>query len=73
MISYNQQHETTSMKKYILGEHLATWHRWKSANMAFDFKKLHWEKSKKRYVIGYGAITNHFGNGEPYKKDDWQQ
>jgi hypothetical protein len=38
--------------------------------MAFDFKKLHWEKSKKRYVIGYGAITNHFGNGEPYKKDD---
>jgi hypothetical protein len=24
MISYNQQHETTSMKKYILGEHLAT-------------------------------------------------
>jgi hypothetical protein len=31
------------------------------------------EKSKKRSIIGYGAIINHFGNGNPYKKDDAQQ
>jgi len=61
------------MNKHILGEHLATWHRWKSVNVAFDVKKLHWEKSIKRYFIVYRAITNHFGNGNSYKnykKDD---
>jgi hypothetical protein len=61
------------MNKHILGEHLATWHKWKSANVAFDSKKLHQEKSKSRYFIGYGAITNHFGNGKSYKKDDARQ
>jgi len=48
---------------------IAAWHRWKSVNVAFDLEKLHREKSKKRYLILYGAITNHFGNGNSYKKD----
>jgi hypothetical protein len=38
--------------------------------VAFNLKELHWEKSKNRFTIGYGAIINHFGNGNPYKKDD---
>jgi hypothetical protein len=33
---------------------------------------LHHEKFKK-FIIGYGAITNHFGNGNPYTKNDAQQ
>ncbi len=41
--------------------------------MAFDLEELHNEKSKKRFVIGYAAITNHFGNGNPYKKDNAQK
>ncbi len=41
--------------------------------MAFDLEELHKEKCKKRFVIGYGAITYYFGNGNPYKKDDAQQ
>jgi hypothetical protein len=45
------------MKKYILGEHLATWHKWKCANVAFDLKELRQKKSKKRSIIGDGAIT----------------
>jgi hypothetical protein len=32
-----------------------------------------WEKSKKRYVVGYGVITDHFQSITPYKKDDVQQ
>jgi hypothetical protein len=32
-----------------------------------------WEKSKKMYVVGYGAITDHFQSITPYKKDDVQQ
>jgi hypothetical protein len=31
------------------------------------------KKSKKRLDIGYRAITKHFGNANPYKKDDAQQ
>jgi len=41
--------------------------------VAFDLEELHKEKSKKRFVIGYGAITYYFGNGNPYKKNDAQQ
>jgi hypothetical protein len=33
MISYNQQHGTTFMKKHILAEHPIAWHRWKIANL----------------------------------------
>jgi hypothetical protein len=29
------------MNKHISGEHLATWHKWNSANVAFDSEKLH--------------------------------
>jgi hypothetical protein len=57
------------MKKQILDEHLAAWHKWKSVNVAFDLEELHFKKSKKIFVIDYGAITYHFGNGNPYKKD----
>jgi hypothetical protein len=32
-----------------------------------------WEKSKHRYVVGYGAITDHFGSTTPYKKEDLGQ
>jgi len=60
------------MKKHVLGEHLVVWCKWKSANVAFDLE-LHWEKSKKRFVISYVAIIDHFGNGNPYKKYDAQQ
>jgi hypothetical protein len=41
--------------------------------MAFDLKELRQKKSKKRSIIGYGAITYYFGNGNPYKKDDAQE
>jgi hypothetical protein len=41
--------------------------------ICFWFKELHWDKFEKRYVIGYGAIIDHFGNGNLYKKDDAQQ
>jgi hypothetical protein len=61
------------MNKYILDEHPVVWCTWKSANMTFDSKELHQEKSKKWFFIGYEAIINQFGNGNPYKKDDAQQ
>jgi hypothetical protein len=34
---------------------------------------LHHEKFLKNSIIGYGAITNHFGHGNPYKNDAQQQ
>jgi len=61
------------MKKYIFIKHPVAWHRWKSANVALDLKEPHLEKSKKRFIIGYGAIIKHFGSVNPYKKDDAQQ
>jgi hypothetical protein len=61
------------MKMYILIKHPVAWHRWKSANVAFDLKEPHREKSKKRFTIGYGAIIEHFGSVNPYKKEDAQQ
>jgi hypothetical protein len=30
-------------------------------------------KVQKRSIIGYGAIMDHFENGNPYKKDDAQK
>jgi hypothetical protein len=30
-------------------------------------------KNPKKNVVGYGAIINHFGSTNPYKKDDAQQ
>jgi hypothetical protein len=41
--------------------------------MAFDLEELHLKKSKKIFVIGFSAITYHFGNGNPLKKDDARQ
>jgi hypothetical protein len=32
----SQQHGITSMKKYIVGEHLIVWCKWKNVNVAFD-------------------------------------
>jgi hypothetical protein len=61
------------MKNHILVEHPIAWCKSKSANVAFDIEKLHWKKSKKRFAISYGAITKHFGNANPYQKDDPQQ
>jgi len=68
MISYNQQYRITSIKEHILGEHPIVWCRWESANVAFNLEELHWEKSKKKSIIGYGAIINKFGNGNPYER-----
>ncbi len=73
MISYNQQYKITSIKEHILGEHPIVWCRWENVNVTFNLEELHWEKSKKISIICYGAIINHFGNGNPYKKDDAQQ
>ncbi len=56
-----------------MGEHLVVWCMWKNVNVTFDSKELHWEKYKNRFVIGYETIIYHFGNGNPYKKDDAQQ
>jgi len=33
-------------------------------------KEQQWEKSKKRSMVGYGAIIDHFQSTTPYKKDD---
>ncbi len=70
MIFYNKKPRITFMKKYILGEHLVAWCKWKNVNVAFDLEELHHEKSKKKFAIGYGAIINHFGNEDSYKKDN---
>ncbi len=51
MISYNQQHGTTSMKKHILTEHLVDWLRWKFVNLGLAMKEEQWEKFKKRFVV----------------------
>jgi hypothetical protein len=61
------------MKKHIMVEHPTAWCIWKNANVAFNLEEPHREKSKKRFIIDYGAITKHFGNANPYKKDDAQQ
>jgi hypothetical protein len=29
------------MKTHILGEYPATWHKWKSVNVAFDLEEVH--------------------------------
>jgi hypothetical protein len=42
------------MKRYILGQHLATWHKWKSVNGGLDSKDLHQEKSKKKLSLVMG-------------------
>jgi hypothetical protein len=39
MISYNQQHETTFMKKHILTKHPIVQHKWKTINLILIAKK----------------------------------
>jgi hypothetical protein len=36
MIFYSHQNGITSIKKYILGEHVVAWCKWKNVNVAFD-------------------------------------
>ncbi len=67
---YNQHHMTTSMKKNILFEHLVAWGRWTNVNLTLAAKDRHQEKFKQRIVVGYGAITDHFGSTTPYRKND---
>jgi len=73
LITFNQQHGTTCMKKHILPKHPTTWQCWKSANLTFVVKDNYQEKGKQICVVGYGEITEHFGNVNLYKKDDLQQ
>jgi hypothetical protein len=62
------------MKKYVTFEHGDAWARWKSVNLNLVVKDDQCrEKSKHRFVVGYGAITNHFGSTIPYKKEDLGQ
>ncbi len=61
------------MKNHILDEHPIAQCKWKNVNLAFDSKELHQEKLKKRSIISYGVIIDHFGVGNLYKKDDAPQ
>jgi len=58
MISYNQQHGTTYMKKHILVEHIVDWCKWKITNLGLVMEEQQQEKSKKRSTVGYKAIIN---------------
>ncbi len=49
MISYNQQHETTFMKKHILTKHPISWHRWKTINLTIVARKN--RKNPKRGML----------------------
>jgi hypothetical protein len=73
MISYNQQHGTTSMKKYILTKYIAICHRRKTTNITLVTKEQQWEMSKEKSIVDYGVITNHFGSTIRYKEVDAQQ
>ncbi len=54
MISYNRQYRIISIKDHILGEHPIVWCRWESANVAFNFKQLHWESPKRDLSLVMG-------------------
>jgi len=58
LITYNQQHGTTSMKKHVTFEHGDVWARWKNVNLNLVAEDDQcWEKSKHRSIVGHGAIT----------------
>jgi hypothetical protein len=62
------------MKKHVTFEHGDAWARWKSVNLNLVVENDQCqEKSKPKFVVGYGAITNHFGSTIPYKKKDLGQ
>jgi hypothetical protein len=54
LISYNQEHGTIFMKKHILVKHPITWHKWKSANVAFDIKELHQKSPIRDLLLAMG-------------------
>jgi hypothetical protein len=60
----------TSMKKHKLARHPSIWCRWEDVNLIHVAEEQRQEKSKNRFGVGYGAITNHFGNVNLHKKDD---
>jgi hypothetical protein len=72
---YNQHHGTKFRKKHILSKHLVAWGRWTNVNIILVAKDWRREKFKQRTIVGYGVITNHFGNTTPYRKSDvgWKQ
>jgi hypothetical protein len=47
------------MKKHISFEHPIAWCRWINANLTLVTKDQHRKESKKRIIVGYGAIINH--------------
>jgi hypothetical protein len=58
------------MKKHISFEHPVVWCRWTNVNLTLATKYQHTKKSKKRTIVRYGAIINHFGSTTPYRKDN---
>jgi hypothetical protein len=74
MSSYTQQHGKNkySMKKHNLAMHPSILCRWENVNSIHATKEQCQEKSKNRFGVGYGAITNHFGNVNLHKKNDAQ-
>jgi hypothetical protein len=62
------------MKKHVTSEHGDAWARWKNVNLNLVVEDGQCrEKSKHRFVVGYGAITDHFGSTTPYIKEDLGQ
>jgi len=62
------------MRKHVTFEHGDAWARWKNVNLSLDVEDDQcWEKSKHRFVVGYGAITYHFCRTTLYKKEDLGQ
>jgi hypothetical protein len=59
-----------SMNKHISYDHPVAWGRWTNVNLIFATKDQCQKKSKKRTIVRYWAIINHFGNTTPYWKDN---
>jgi hypothetical protein len=51
MISYNQQHRTTSMNKQTLIKHPTILCRWKIVDLILATKKQYWEKNPRRGLL----------------------
>ncbi len=55
-------------------EHGNAWARWKNVNLNLATKDDRCrEKSKHRFIVGYGVIIDHFGRTIPYQKEDLGQ
>jgi hypothetical protein len=56
------------MKKHVTFEHGDAWARWKNVNLNCVIEDDQcWEKSKHRFIVGYGAIIDHFDRTTIYK------